>query len=211
MPPSSSPANEAYGQLPNDATNPSRRRPRLDSETNLLPGASSQSVKPASKRVKSGAEHDMATKVKGGAPEIVDLTTAPAYRPFMSGKKLVIKNKRTAAQDERIEKYYAKTWDELRSALQSIFAGEKPTVPLERLYRGVEDICRHGKEKQLYDTLKEKCDVHLKTTVLQSITSSGSGDNIDMLKRVLSHWKVWNSQAVGWRALPSRRHVADSF
>lgn len=140
----------------------------------------------------------MSTKMKGKLPEVIDLTQSNSYRPYTGAKKLVIKNLRPAARNEQLEQYYQRTEQELVDALQDIFHGKKPRLPLERLYRAVEDICRRGKdnELQLYETLRRKCEEHLTRNVMRSIQSNGGNTDVDMLKSVLQHWRVWNSQIV---------------
>ncbi|CCF36798.1 Cullin family protein [Colletotrichum higginsianum] len=188
----------------NDTGSPPRRRPRVDSDVSR-PGSvaphQQQSSRPSPKRFKFGTEDPpshstMSTKMKGKLPEVIDLTQSNSYRPYTGAKKLVIKNLRPAARNEQLEQYYQRTEQELVDALQDIFHGKKPRLPLERLYRAVEDICRRGKdnELQLYETLRRKCEEHLTRNVMRSIQSNGGNTDVDMLKSVLQHWRVWNSQ-----------------
>ncbi|KAK2011109.1 Cullin family protein [Colletotrichum eremochloae] len=222
MPPNSPPAVE--GALPtratgrtggtaaliNDTDSPPRRRPRVDSDvsrSSTLAPHQQQSGRPSPKRFKFGAEDSpshsaMSTKMKGKLPEVIDLTQSNSYRPYTGAKKLVIKNLRPAARNEQLEQYYQRTEQELVDALQDIFNGGKPRLPLERLYRAVEDICRRGKdnELQLYETLRQKCEEHLAHGVLRSIKSRGGNTDVDMLRSVLQHWRVWNSQIMTIRS-----------
>ncbi|KAK2029853.1 Cullin family protein [Colletotrichum zoysiae] len=196
--------------LVNDTNSPPRRRPRVDSDvsrSSTLAPHQQQSSRPSPKRFKPSTEdlpsHSaMSIKMKGKLPEVIDLTQSNSYRPYTGAKKLVIKNLRPAARNEQLEQYYERTNQELVGALQDIFNGAKPRLPLERLYRAVEDICRRGKdnELQLYETLRQNCEEHLAHGVLRSIKFRGGNTDVDMLRSVLQHWRVWNSQIMTIRS-----------
>ncbi|KAF6809987.1 ubiquitin ligase subunit [Colletotrichum sojae] len=221
MPSNSPPAVE--GALPSRATgradgtssiagtnSPPRRRPRVDSDVSrsgsVAPHQQQSSSRPSPKRFKFGLEDppntNMSTKMKGKLPEVIDLTQSNAYRPYTGAKRLVIKNLRPTAKNEQLEQYYKRTEDDLVNALQDIFSGRKPRLPLERLYRAVEDLCRRGNnnELQLYETLRRKCEEHLCNDVLRSIKSHGGTTNVEMLRSVLQHWRVWNGQIMTLRS-----------
>jgi cullin 4 len=184
----------------------SRRRPRVDSEVVALPGSAASSkqqqpsAKPSPKRFKFGTDlcptyTPMNSRTKGKAPEVIDLTPRPSFKPYGGAKKIVIKNFRPARTDET-ESYFNRTWDELCKALNTICKGEKLDMPLERLYRGVEDICRGGKDKELYETLRQICEEHLQKSALQWIIANGGTTNIEMLRSLLSQWKIWEAKTV---------------
>lgn len=137
------------------------------------------------------------SKVLGKRPEIVDLTKPPtAFQPHKGAKKLVIKNLRTTSQATDLAKYYDATKQELIEALQAIFEQKQPRQPLERLYRGVEDLCRHGVSKELYEILRERCEAYIKNDVRRSILTEAGVSNIDMLRSTYKHWVIWNTQSV---------------
>ncbi|KAJ4264872.1 hypothetical protein NW762_005115 [Fusarium torreyae] len=141
----------------------------------------------------------MATaKARGKLPETIDLTQQPsAFKPYAGAKKLVIKNLRApTSRDAQVAEYYARTEKELESALAAVFSGKTPDVPLERLYRGVEDVCRKGDPAKVYQMLKERIDVHLQRIVLPRIQKIGRASNLDTLKSVLAEWKTWNTQTI---------------
>ncbi|KAK1637241.1 Cullin family protein [Colletotrichum phormii] len=221
MPSNSPPAVE--GALPSRATgrtggsapvsdnnNPLRRRPRQDSDVSRSGSVAphqQQSNRPSPKRFKFGADdppphNTMSIKMKGKLPEVIDLTQSNSYRPYTGAKKLVIKNFRHSATNEKLEKYYERTEQELVDALHEIFSGRKPKLPLERLSRAVEDICRRGQDSdlQLYETLRRKCEEHLTQDVLRSIKSRAGNTDSDMLRSVLEHWRVWNGQIMTIRS-----------
>ena len=193
--------------VPDEAGNPSRRRPRLSS--------SSSASAAASKRPKFADTPAMASaRARGKLPETIDLTPRPsAFQPYTGAKKLVIKNLRApSSRDAQVEEYYARTERELQDALGAVFAGTRPAVPQERLYRGVEDVCRRGNAEKVYTMLAARVEAHLQTVVLPRIRRGGNS-SLEVLRSVLGEWKTWNAQAVRMKLLSKsrrcrrRRHV----
>ncbi|KAL6797006.1 Cullin domain-containing protein [Trichoderma sp. SZMC 28012] len=137
-------------------------------------------------------------KARGKMPEVIDLTKRQsAFQPHSGARKLVIKNLRSPVNHEaRIQEYYARTERELEEALDAIFSNKSPAIPLERLYRGVEDMCRSNNAEKVYRTLKDKVDKHLKTIVLPKIQSAAKVSSLEVLRRTLAEWKTWNSQTI---------------
>ncbi|CAM1502945.1 Fc.00g077210.m01.CDS01 [Cosmosporella sp. VM-42] len=141
----------------------------------------------------------MATaKARGKLPETIDLTRRPsAFQPYSGAKKLVIKNLRAPSHREaQVTEYYRRTGRELEVALDAVFAGRSAEVTLERLYRGVEDMCRNGNAEKVYKMLKDKVDNHLRQVVLVRIQKEGNLSNLDTLRAVLAQWKLWNTQTI---------------
>lgn len=142
------------------------------------------------------------SKVVGKRPEIVDLTKPPtAFQPHKGAKKLVIKNLRTTSRADDLEKYYDTAKKELLDALQAIFEQKQPRQPFERLYRGVEDLCRHGASRELYETLREQCDNYLKGSLYRSMVAEAGSSNVDMLRSTYKHWVIWNTQSTTIRSV----------
>ncbi|KAI0010305.1 Cullin-domain-containing protein [Xylariaceae sp. FL0662B] len=142
------------------------------------------------------------SKALGKRPEIVDLTKPrSAFQPHHGAKKLVIKNLRTTSRAEDLEKYYENTRQELLEALQAIFEQKQPRHPLERLYRGVEDICRHGASRELYNTLRKQCETYLNNDLHRSIIAEAGSSNMDMLRSTYKHWVIWNAQSTTIRSI----------
>ncbi|KAJ4153396.1 hypothetical protein LMH87_009885 [Akanthomyces muscarius] len=137
-------------------------------------------------------------KARGKLPEVVDLAEkSSAFQPHAGAKKLVIKNLRSPGnRDAQIEQYYARAEKDLDDGLGAIFAGRKPAVPLERLYRGVEDVCRKGNAEKVYRMLMKRVEKHLQSVVLPRIGKAGDASEVDILRNVLVEWKTWNSQTV---------------
>ena len=120
-----------------------------------------------------------------------------AFQPIGATRKLVIKNLRSPGNRDALkDEYYARTEEELGRALQAIFDGERPDVPFERLYRGVEDLCRKGEADKIYRMLRERVERHLQRTVLPRMRRAGGTGNVDMLRSALEEWKTWNAQTV---------------
>ncbi|KYK61411.1 ubiquitin ligase subunit CulD [Drechmeria coniospora] len=181
---------------------PTRRRHRL----------SSSSPAAASKRAKFGDAPAMTSaRAKGKLPEtIIDLASpaaAPqtrsssAFQPQSGAKKLVIKNLRSSSREADIEEYYAQITRELDAALGAIFVGSRPSVPLEKLYRGVEDICRKGNAESMYCMLTSRIEAHLHNVVLPRIKRSAGPVNVDILRSLLAEWKVLSAQAMFIRSI----------
>lgn len=136
-------------------------------------------------------------KPRGRFYDTIDLTNTTAFQPYTGAKKLVIKNLRPpTSRDAQVAEYYARTDKELDAALEAVFAGRKPDVPLERLYRGVEDVCRKGDPAKVYKLLKDRVEVHLQRVVHPRIQRDGGISNLDTLRSVLAEWKTWNTQTV---------------
>jgi cullin-4 len=119
------------------------------------------------------------------------------FQPQLGAKRLVIQNLRkvTDAQSQ-IGQYYDRTQRELGDALKVLLASGKPSIPLERLYRGVEDLCRAGKAERLHALLKSSIEHHLQGPVLSRLRRNGTGSNEQMLSAVLEEWTVLNKQTV---------------
>lgn len=137
------------------------------------------------------------SKVLGKRPEVVGSTNPRStFHTHGGAKKLVIKNLRTTSRASDLDQYYQKTWGELENALKAVFARQQPQQPLERLYRGVEDICRHGEAKKLYEVLRKQCETYLNTDMAKAIEAEAGLSNVDRLRGVHKHWVIWNQQSV---------------
>lgn len=138
----------------------------------------------------------MSAKGLGKRPEV-----ASGFTPMSGARKIVIKNFRagsTRAAD--VENYYKRTWSDVEDALTSILVGTTPRVPLERVYRGVEDLCRHGEGDKLHSMLKHRCERHLSGEVLSTIREGGFLSDIDVLQRVWSQWAIFNKTLITIRS-----------
>ncbi|KAI0603283.1 Cullin [Biscogniauxia sp. FL1348] len=142
------------------------------------------------------------SKVLGKQPETVNLTKSrPAFQPNHGARKLTIKNLRTNSRPHELEAYYKKTQSELVDALEAIFEQRQPRQPLERLYRGVEDICRHGASSELYGILRQRCEAYLNGRLHRSIVAEAGSTNVDMLRSTYKHWVIWIAQSTTIRSV----------
>ncbi|KAH8673992.1 Cullin [Xylariales sp. PMI_506] len=122
------------------------------------------------------------------------------FQPQAGARKLVIKNFRSVARTNDLEQYYQKTWSDLESALKAIFARQQPSLPLERLYKGVEDICRHGEARKLADVLQQRCQTYLNGDMAKAIHAEAGSTNTDVLRSVHKHWVIWGHQSITIRS-----------
>ncbi|KXJ97452.1 Cullin family protein [Microdochium bolleyi] len=157
---------------------------------------------PDPKRPRAAQPIDNMSKLLARRPDRVDLTKPRAsILPQQGVRKLTIKNLRPVARQDSLDQYYARAHEELTDALRYIFDRKQPRQPLERLYRGVEDLCRHGQQKQLYDHLRKCCEAYLQNDLLVSIRAGAGTSNLDALKSVHKHWVIWNSQSTTIRSI----------
>ncbi|KAI0448016.1 ubiquitin ligase subunit CulD [Xylaria telfairii] len=143
------------------------------------------------------------SKALGKRPATGNLTqlSRPAFEPNKGAKKLTVSRLRTVSPRDDLEHYYDRRRNELADALGAIFKQQQPRQPFETLYRGVEDICRHGAARELFDTLRARCEFYLNGSLQQSIMADGGSSNIGMLKAVHGHWVIWNAQSTTIRSV----------
>jgi cullin-4 len=138
----------------------------------------------------------MSAKAMGKKPE-----GAQGFQPLSGAKKIVIKNLRTSSRTAAdVEDYYKKTWDNIETALRSILRGEMPRVPLERVYRGVEDLCLRGQGDKLSSLVRQQCEKHLSREVLSRIREGGLVVSTDVLLRVRTQWAVFDKTLITVRS-----------
>ena len=180
---------------PSTPTTPSRRRARLDS-------SSSQSAATMSKRPRHEAEaappSTPSARSKGKMPErALDLTKPPVLQPHSGAKRLVIKNLKTSTgSNQAAEEYYARAHKELAEGVDAVLEGREQDVTLERLYHGVENICRRGNQDVIYGMLKSKMEGHVNSVILPKIEKNGQGQQIDTARAAFAEWQLWNTKAV---------------
>ncbi|MCJ1401029.1 hypothetical protein MMC11_004241 [Xylographa trunciseda] len=139
---------------------------------------------------------------------VVDLTGSPTSSPRKNSvsqrrpinsvsqtgtKKLVVKNFRKTPKSNP-DQYFNTVWDQLDQALSAIFRHEK--IPLEELYRGVENVCRQGKAPALFQKLSERCEdnvIENLTAPLVKTVSDGSTP-IELLRAAIKAWTTWREQ-----------------
>ncbi|KAJ2994745.1 hypothetical protein NUW58_g1474 [Xylaria curta] len=151
----------------------------------------------------SAPEASAMSTVLGKRPATVKLTkpSRSSFEPNKGAKKLVVSRLRAPSRRDDFELYYDKRRSELAEALVAIFRQQQPRQPLETLYRAVEEICRHGAARELFDTLRAQCESHLNSSLQHSIMADGGSSNLDMLRSVHKHWVIWNLQSTTIRSV----------
>ncbi|KAM0155808.1 hypothetical protein ACHAPG_005684 [Botrytis cinerea] len=178
------------------------------SSANTPPGTSkvdchsSKKLRPISSSTSPGLRSNMNKTMGFSRPGVVDLTRPSNFQPHTGAKRLVIKNLRISSPSDG-EQYFQKTWDELDGALTSVFSNQQPVTPLEVLCRGVESICRRGKDKadQLYRHLEQHCHTHIKDGLLPDILRKGDSNSVETLRAVETVWGIWRTQLILLRSI----------
>lgn len=149
-------------------------------------------------------------------PETIDLTKSPRARrpssvtggqarannfnPHQGAKKLVVKNLKPQESWDA-DKYFEQTWQQLESALKRVLEDESTDFSMEDMYRRVENVCRQGRAKELYQNLATMWTHHIQKTVLESLISKHRMSNVEVLTDCLRAWSTWNRQVVTIRCI----------
>lgn len=180
-----------------------RRRQRVDSGS-----APSHPPAPSAKRQKASVATAPPVRRPSSPPAtaMLGVQKGPVSgRP--AAKKLVIKNRRIdgPGQREEVERYFEATWREVDVAVQAVLAGTRVPMPFDRVCRGVEDLCRNGRERDVYNRLRKACEDHLKDVVLPAIKKEYRDEETALLEAVLSEWNTFNQKSVSgprsWRGI----------
>ncbi|KAK4151254.1 hypothetical protein C8A00DRAFT_36113 [Chaetomidium leptoderma] len=216
-------AHSALSTNPATATRPGgHKRPRSEhytppATTTTTPSAITMSAKVQGKRpevIDLTNPTGVATPPRHAHSSHYHHQPRPALQPHLGSRKLVIKNLRpaatttttttttattaTSASTSAVESYYTRIHAELDAALSSIFAGKPTAQPMERLYRGVEDICRKGDAAELTERLRSRCDKWLNGREMLGglwegyISAAGEGAGDVLLREVVGRWRRWN-------------------
>lgn len=121
------------------------------------------------------------------------------FTPHTGAKRLVVKNLRSGPRLNQDE-YFDNIWARLSAALDTVFAGGKPTTSLEELYKGAENVCRQGRAPLLAKKLQERCKTYIIDDLRVSmIARTKNGSDIDALRAVVDAWAAWNTKLVSNR------------
>lgn len=121
------------------------------------------------------------------------------FSPNVGAKKLVVKNLRTGPRVNH-EPYFDKIWSQLDSALSDIFEGKKPSLSLEELYKGAENVCRQDRAALLAQKVQGRCKDFVAGKLRDHlVTRSGGGTDVDTLRSVIEAWSSWHSKLVSSR------------
>lgn len=121
------------------------------------------------------------------------------FSPNVGAKKLVVKNLRTGPRVNN-EPYFDKIWAQLDAALSDIFDGKKPSLSLEELYKGAENVCRQDRAALLAKKVQSRCKEYVSGKLRDNlVTRSGGGTDVDTLRAVIEAWSAWHSRLVSCR------------
>ncbi|KAK3680171.1 hypothetical protein LTR78_000548 [Recurvomyces mirabilis] len=120
--------------------------------------------------------------------------------PHIGAKKLVVKNLKTNNTWDS-KAYLEKIWGQLDAALAIIFKDGKEGFSREDLYRGVENVCRQGGARTLFERLDGRCRQHIERDMRDPLLEKSGADNVTLLKAVLAEWARWKEQMVTIRAV----------
>ncbi|KAK4123067.1 Cullin-domain-containing protein [Parathielavia appendiculata] len=172
-------AHSTLGTRPATTTRPDPKRPRSELYTPTAAPATTMSARLQGKRPEV---IDLTSPASASHHHSLH-PSRPALQPHLGARKLVVKNLRPSptlsssstsgptkttttttttgtTTPSSVDAYYSRIQAELDSALSCIFAGKPTAQPLERLYRGVEDVVRRGREDaaELMERLRAKCE-----------------------------------------------------
>ncbi|KAL1304406.1 hypothetical protein AAFC00_003404 [Neodothiora populina] len=192
---------------------PNNKRSRQEQLSATPPHNSSSSF---SQSLPAGAMYSFPSKYDNKKPATVDLTKSPRARrpstvgggyaiqsnfnPHAGAKKLLVKNlKPQSAWDAN--KYFDQTWKQLDAALTTILSNEPLNFSMEDMYRGVENLCRQGRARDVYQKLAQTCSSHINDTVRTALLSKARQSNVETLQDVLVAWSSWNAQVITIRCI----------
>ncbi len=112
-----------------------------------------------------------------------------------------MKNLRTTAKTDP-ERYFQKVWDQLDTALATIFGDQDSKQSLEELYKGAENLCRQGRSSDLYIRLRARCQSHLAGKIRDGLIGKALQlSNVDLLSSYLEAWRTWSGRLVTIRSI----------
>ncbi|XP_053200258.1 cullin-4B-like [Panonychus citri] len=125
----------------------------------------------------------------------MDHQLEPRSKPG-SARKLVIKN---FSKPLLPENYLDDTWSKLRLAVIAIQTSKAIAMPLEELYKAVENICSHKMASKLYSNLEDLCEEHVKQNIGQFIDCNM--DSLTFLKTMDNCWQDHCRQMIMIRSI----------
>jgi Cullin family len=138
---------------------------------------------------------------------MVDLTNSAALispqTPLrLQTRKITIKNLKSTP-DSVPAAYFQQTSQKLQQAVAAILHEGTLADSLEELYRGVENLVRENKGKELYEMLQNCCRTfvvdNLRVSIEQGISGSvgvGGDGGIRAVECIEQAWGKWTSQLV---------------
>ncbi|XP_054975938.1 cullin-4B isoform X3 [Sorex araneus] len=114
-----------------------------------------------------------------------------------SAKKLVIKNFKD--KPKLPENYTDETWNKLKEAVEAIQNSTSIKYNLEELYQAVENLCSYKISANLYKQLRQICEDHIKSQILQF--REDSLDSVLFLKNIDRCWQNHCRQMIMIRSI----------
>ncbi|XP_055981824.1 cullin-4B isoform X3 [Sorex fumeus] len=114
-----------------------------------------------------------------------------------SAKKLVIKNFKD--KPKLPENYTDETWNKLKEAVEAIQNSTSIKYNLEELYQAVENLCSYKISANLYKQLRQICEDHIKSQILQF--REDSLDSVLFLKKIDRCWQNHCRQMIMIRSI----------
>lgn len=185
------------------SSSPSRRRRRSDNHSQPDPTSSSSSRKKRARPSASGEDNHrtlLAMAPFGGADHHASKSASVNLNliPHTGARKIVIKNRKpsTPRDDAEIERQISTTQQRLERSLDAILAGHTPTLPYERLYRDVEEICKRGQASLVHELLQRSFKKHLERSVKPSILAHAQQSSINILSSMMTEFSQWTRRGV---------------
>ncbi|XP_061482667.1 cullin-4A isoform X4 [Rhineura floridana] len=114
-----------------------------------------------------------------------------------TSKKLVIKNFRE--RPTLPDNYTRDIWQKLHEAVRAIQSSTSIQYNLEELYQAVENVCSYKASPMLYKQLRQVCEEHVKTQILQF--REDSLDSLLFLKKINKCWQDHCRQMIMIRSI----------
>lgn len=116
-------------------------------------------------------------------------------------KILVIKNLKRRVPDGQRD-YFVKSKEQIMKAVEDILDGNQPHLPLEKLYRDVEDLVKEGSGEEIYGMLKKKMTSFLtEFTKFEVKDGDQTGRGKSYLENTLYFWDDWVGKMIAIRSL----------
>jgi cullin 4 len=116
-------------------------------------------------------------------------------------RTLVIKNRRTDAasesHNEKLNRYFEATWLEIDEAVDAALDERPSRISLDRLFRGVQDLCLSGNAEEIHKRLFSKIETRVNQVEAERLAGEGRGDDVLTLEALLRLWRKWNDKSVG--------------
>ena len=108
-------------------------------------------------------------------------------------RQLVVRNFKEPTKED-MKPYYEKCQKEVEDATKQILRNQRCDLPLELLYRNVEDLVRDDRGEQVLSILEKNMKEYLEETAVGPRTGARCGQPI--LVEVMEKWTRWQNVTV---------------